>query len=682
LNPFQSALASTTASDAFITKISSGVYTVSLTTSSNNVDTAHPATVTSTVTKQGSGTAPTGNVEFHEGQTTFAQSALSNGTASGNTSALGVGVHALAAIYNSLGDGASSGVVYQAINQASTCGAAAPQTVPANAPLVVLVAPTSCATLAVGSPITIQGDAVDPNGTVTSVAFYVNGTQIGTTSSKPYTTSWTPTAGGLFTLTAVATDNSSTATTSAPLQVTVSSPPVVHIDSPVTGTSLSLGSTVAVSAHDPTGAGNITSVAFFDNGTLIGTTNVAPFTVNWTPQSVGNHILTAQPTNGSGVGNSDNSPSVTVIANSPPSVSIAAPLDGATLDTPANTTITATATDNSHVAQVQFFVNGASIGTATSSTTSFSVPWTNVGPGVYTLTAVATDDGGATTTSAAITVKVGVHTDAGETIVFLHNDFAGNPIAATDTTGAIVWKESYRPFGDRLVNASTSSLNRQWFAGKAADAETGLSYFGARYYDPVAGRFMETDAAQFRDTELHSFNRYAYANNNPFLFVDPDGNQPEGTIGPVPPNWFRDTIIGRIVSETVGTPIALFNKNDVNPLSGNIENFAGDKKAEAVIGILSLGIGGSRAEGAVLKEVKVFSKEKQALVEMAKADKRRGITQADMDTYKELNKGLPDPFPDGAVRGWEAHESGNEISQSPHGHVGPVKHIPITDVKP
>jgi uncharacterized protein RhaS with RHS repeats len=45
----------------------------------------------------------------------------------------------------------------------------------------------------------------------------------------------------------------------------------------------------------------------------------------------------------------------------------------------------------------------------------------------------------------------------------------------------------------------------------------------ARYYDPVIGRFYSNDPIGFRD--IHSFNRYAYANNNPFSFVDPDGMQ-------------------------------------------------------------------------------------------------------------------------------------------------------------
>ena len=43
----------------------------------------------------------------------------------------------------------------------------------------------------------------------------------------------------------------------------------------------------------------------------------------------------------------------------------------------------------------------------------------------------------------------------------------------------------------------------------------------ARYYDPVIGRFYSNDPIGFRD--VHSFNRYAYANNNPYKYVDPDG---------------------------------------------------------------------------------------------------------------------------------------------------------------
>lgn len=78
---------------------------------------------------------------------------------------------------------------------------------------------------------------------------------------------------------------------------------------------------------------------------------------------------------------------------------------------------------------------------------------------------------------------------------------------------------------------------------------------------------------------------------------------------------------------------------------------------------------------------KAFSSGKQALVDMAKADKRTGMTSGDMQAYKDLNKELPDPFPTSKVRGAEAHGSGAPTSQQPHGHVGPVDHIPIRDAQ-
>ncbi len=115
---------------------------------------------------------------------------------------------------------------------------------------------------------------------------------------------------------------------------------------------------------------------------------------------------------------------------------------------------------------------------------------------------------------------------AAEVLTYIHNDVAGNPVAATDQNGVVRWRESYRPYGERTVNAPAAAGNRQFFHGKAMDPDTGLSYFGARYYDPVVGRFMGVDPQHFDENNLHSFNRYAYANNNPYRYVDPDGRSP------------------------------------------------------------------------------------------------------------------------------------------------------------
>ncbi|WP_282434127.1 RHS repeat-associated core domain-containing protein, partial [Acidovorax sp. Root267] len=46
---------------------------------------------------------------------------------------------------------------------------------------------------------------------------------------------------------------------------------------------------------------------------------------------------------------------------------------------------------------------------------------------------------------------------------------------------------------------------------------------GARYYIPLIGRFTGIDPQGIVPENPHSFNRYAYANNNPYRYVDPDG---------------------------------------------------------------------------------------------------------------------------------------------------------------
>jgi RHS repeat-associated protein len=114
---------------------------------------------------------------------------------------------------------------------------------------------------------------------------------------------------------------------------------------------------------------------------------------------------------------------------------------------------------------------------------------------------------------------------ATETVIYYHNDALGSPIAATNAAGQVVWREQYEPYGKRLMN-EPKSRNQLWYTGKPEEETLGLSYFGARWYAPGLGRFMGMDPVEAQAENLHSFNRYAYANNNPYRFVDPDGNSP------------------------------------------------------------------------------------------------------------------------------------------------------------
>ena len=222
-------------------------------------------------------------------------------------------------------------------------------------------------------------------------------------------------------------------------------------------------------------------------------------------------------------GNGTSSATISVTAGATlTSVSFTSPVPFATLVAPASVTFVAspTAAQGKSITKVDFSLAGQPIGTIR--TAPYSVTWNGAAPGSYTFTATATDSAGGT---AASTVTVTL-TLAGETITYLHNDFAGSPVAATDASGAVIWKESYQPYGAEIRKEPASASNRQFFTGKPFDVDTGLSYFGARYYDPVVGRFMGTDPVGFNDSNVHSFNRYGYANQNPYRFVDPDGREP------------------------------------------------------------------------------------------------------------------------------------------------------------
>ncbi|MEJ1250065.1 RHS repeat-associated core domain-containing protein [Denitratimonas tolerans] len=65
------------------------------------------------------------------------------------------------------------------------------------------------------------------------------------------------------------------------------------------------------------------------------------------------------------------------------------------------------------------------------------------------------------------------------------------------------------------------------FAGHVTDTQTNLTYMQQRYYDPIAQRFLSPDPVDVSGTNGGNFNRYWYANNNPYRYRDPDGRYVE-----------------------------------------------------------------------------------------------------------------------------------------------------------
>jgi RHS repeat-associated protein len=107
---------------------------------------------------------------------------------------------------------------------------------------------------------------------------------------------------------------------------------------------------------------------------------------------------------------------------------------------------------------------------------------------------------------------------------FYHPDHLGSTIGLTDQETTKVWDRTYLPYGGTFTGAGTTENTHQYTA-KELEAATGLYYYGARYHNPNIGRFMSPDRAGADPSDPQSWNRYAYVQNNPYKYVDPDGEQ-------------------------------------------------------------------------------------------------------------------------------------------------------------
>ena len=106
-----------------------------------------------------------------------------------------------------------------------------------------------------------------------------------------------------------------------------------------------------------------------------------------------------------------------------------------------------------------------------------------------------------------------------EVISYLVNDSLGSPRVILDKTEQAVWSSDYEPFGKAILRTPPNGVaENKRFTGKEYDEETGLHYYGARYYDSNLGRFISPDLAG------QSNSPYVYTDNNPLVRVDPDGN--------------------------------------------------------------------------------------------------------------------------------------------------------------
>jgi RHS repeat-associated protein len=160
------------------------------------------------------------------------------------------------------------------------------------------------------------------------------------------------------------------------------------------------------------------------------------------------------------------------------------------------------------------------------------VTGTNAGTTVY-----VNDAGGQLTAEIA---QAGDDPDTGTR--YLTADHLGSTRAVTDGSGNLVDRLDYFPFGQTIPGGqsygnrnllagygSASGVTLE-FTGKERDAESGLDYFGARYFSGAQGRWTSPDRP-FADQDItnpQSWNLYTYVRNNPLANIDRSGSQTQG----------------------------------------------------------------------------------------------------------------------------------------------------------
>jgi RHS repeat-associated protein len=107
-------------------------------------------------------------------------------------------------------------------------------------------------------------------------------------------------------------------------------------------------------------------------------------------------------------------------------------------------------------------------------------------------------------------------------VYFLFADHLGSTRAMTQANGTVCFTSEYYPYGQELNILSTCSTSYK-FTGYERDAETGIDYAFARYYNPRMGRFMSGDPLGGDASDPQSHNGYSYTRSNPVNLTDPSG---------------------------------------------------------------------------------------------------------------------------------------------------------------
>ncbi|ABC27762.1 Chitinase [Hahella chejuensis KCTC 2396] len=330
-------------------------------------------------------------------------------------------------------------------------------------PSARLTSPSAGQSFKVGATVAISAEANDADGSVSSVAFFVDGAQIAQDATAPYAATWTATAGE-HSLKVVATDDGSAQGESATISINVSDDDTQPPSSDCDAQQYAAGTPYANGDH----VQNLGRVYECKVG-------------GWCSSSA---AWAYEPGKGLYWEQAWGDLGVCSDGNAAPTVSLTSPADGAIILSGTAINLQANASDSDGVITEVAFYNGSNLLGSTVNT-PYAYEWMNAPVGQHTLTAVAKDDGGKSTTSDSVTITV-----SDEAVAAAITSPQNN---ARVTLGASV-----------SINASASSINGdiakvEFFVNGASISSDASAPYQSNWTPNAEGQYQLTVTATDKD---------------------------------------------------------------------------------------------------------------------------------------------------------------------------------------